>query len=104
MESNASMHRVGIVLGIVFIEAALEMDISQALGFTKSDAPTVLDIAAPTFKGVGEWISEHFNTRANRSESLCKIPRLWDVSRKGLGGAAETQCHSGRNENGVSFR
>jgi hypothetical protein len=55
MESNASMHRVGIVLGIVVADGGIgDGYFSGSLGFTKSDSPTVIDISAPILKGVGE--------------------------------------------------
>jgi hypothetical protein len=81
MESNASMHRVGIVLGIVATEGGHEVLIPMHIakrrgrGFssasftlarvTKSAFPTILDIGAPNIKGVSGRNSEHSTLRTN---------------------------------------
>ncbi len=55
MESNASMHRVGIVLGIVVTEGGTENGyFSGSLGFTNRTLQRLLDIRALILKGVGE--------------------------------------------------
>ena len=81
MESNASMHRVGIVLGIVVSHGGPEDGIfSGSLGFTKSDSSTahstsVLQSSRESANGI-----PNIHHRANGSEFPCKIRRLWKAS------------------------